>query len=107
MPRGLHSGAVLADMEIDQPAPQLVAVHPIGDGRVVRVGHQEGEAETAEQAFGGPLPFPLSLAHADQFAREGHALFWQPQGSAELFADADLVAVDVAAPALQALDLGL
>ena len=104
--RGQLAGARRADVEIHQAAAQVVAVHPLGHRLVVRVGHQQGEAEAAQQALGGALPVALVLAHLQQLAGEGHVLDVDAERAAQRGADLDLAVVDVAAPAPEAVDLG-
>ena len=106
MQRRQLASAWWADVEIHQAAAQVVAVHPFGHGLVVRVGHQQGEAEPAQQALGGALPVALILAHLQQLAGEGHSVHIDAERAAQRGADLDLAVVDVAAPALEAVDLG-
>jgi hypothetical protein len=67
--RALHR-LLRAHVEVHQPRAQVLAVDPVGDGPVVRVGHQQRQAEAAQQPLGGALPLALVLAHLDQLARE-------------------------------------
>jgi hypothetical protein len=63
-----------AHVEVHQAAAQVAAVHPFGDRLVVRVGHQQRQAEAAQQAFRGPFPVALVVAHLEQLAGEGHVV---------------------------------
>ena len=83
----------------------MAAVHPFRHSLVVRIGHQQRQAEAAQQAFGGAFPIALVVAHLDQLARERHVVFVQIQGRAQRGADLNLLIIDVAAAALQAVEL--
>ncbi len=59
-----------------------------------------------QQAFGGTFPFALIVAHLDQLAGEWHIIHVQTQRRTQRRANPDLLVIDVAASALEAVDLG-
>ena len=94
-----------ADPEVDEPAPEVLRIHPPGHPRVARVGYEQREAEVAEQPFRRSLPVALLLPHLEQLARERHVRFVQVDRPAERGPHGDLLRRDVAATLLEALDL--
>jgi hypothetical protein len=98
-------GLARPHMEVHQPRAQVLTVHPVGDGLVVRVRHQQREAEAAQQPLGGAFPLPLVLAHLDQLAGEGQFVLADRQRRTQPVADADLGGVDVAPAPLKTFDL--
>ena len=97
-------GFACAHMKVNQAAPQVGAVYPFGHGFVMRIGHQKRQTKAAQQAFGGAFPVTGLFAHLNQFASERHVVHAQAQCRADGGADLDLLVVDVAAPALEAVD---
>ncbi len=69
------------------------------------LGHQQRQAEAAEQPLCGPFPVALGFVHLQQLACERQRPRWQAQGLAQLVAQRDVVGRDVVAPGLQAGDL--
>jgi hypothetical protein len=92
--------------EVHQATAELGLVDPLGDLGIVVIGNQQRQAEVAQQTFGSTFPVALVVAHLQQFAGKGHPLFGQRQGLGEGRAHQNLLGRDVAAPGLQAADLG-
>jgi hypothetical protein len=82
------------------------AIDPLGDRRVILVGNQQRQAEVVQQAFAGPFPVALVVAHLQQLAGKRHGLFREAQRLAQRAAHRHLRGRDVAAPRLEAVDLG-
>ena len=94
-----------AHPEVDEPAPEVLRIHPPGHPRVALVGDEQRESEAAQQPFRRALPVALLLAHLEQLARERHVRLVQVERAAERGAHGDLLRRDVAAACLEALDL--
>ena len=94
-----------ADPEVDEPAPEVLRIHPPGHPRIALVGYEQRKAEVAEQPFRRSLPVALLLPHLEQLARERHVRFVQVERPAERGPHGDLLRRDVAAAGLEALDL--
>ena len=94
------------DAEIDQAPAQMGAIHPFATARVVRVGHQQRQAEIAQQPLGRAFPVALVVAHLDQLAGEGHVVLAQVERRAQRGADRHLLARRCCCGGLQAVDLG-
>ena len=92
-------------MEVHQPGAQMLAVHPVRNGLVVRVRNQQREAEATQQPLGGAFPIALVVTHLDELARERQFVLTDSQGRTQRIADADLGGVDVALAPLETFDL--
>ncbi|KFB71133.1 MAG: hypothetical protein AW09_003747 [Candidatus Accumulibacter phosphatis] len=92
--------------EIDQAPPELGLVDPGRDFWVIVIGHQQRQAEVAQQSLGGTFPVAFVVAHLQQFAGKGHRLFGQREGLAQGAAHQDMFGRNVAAPGFEAADLG-
>ncbi len=57
-----------ADLQVHQPAAQVVAVHPAAHRRVVLRRHQKRQRKAAQGAFGGAFPGRFAVADAQQLA---------------------------------------
>jgi hypothetical protein len=103
---GKFAARTATDAEIDQPPPELGLVDPLGDLGVIVVGHQQRQAEVAQQPLGGAFPVALVVAHLQQLAGKGHGVFGQRQRPTQCAAHRHLFGRDVAAPRLETADLG-
>ena len=96
----------LADPEVDESAAQVRLVDPARHSGVMRIGHEERQAESAQQALRRPFPVVFFIAYPKQFVDERDVrLRRQTQGPAQRGAHLDLSSRDVAAAGPQALDL--
>ena len=68
---------------IDQPLPEMGAVNPLGDPRIVGVGDQDREAEIVQHALDRALPVTLLRPHLDEFADERQGVFRDPASPAQ------------------------
>ena len=101
---GQVCGLAWPHMEVHQPAVQVGAVDPFRNSLVMRIGHQQRQAEAAQQPFGSAFPVALLVAHLDQLAGEGHVVHVQAQRRTHRSTNLDLLIVDVAAATLEAVD---
>ncbi len=108
MQRGQVGAGVLAPdphAEVHEPAPQVRSVDPVADKGVVRIGHEQRQAERAQQSLRRTFPIALAIANLDQLAGERHVCFAQTERLAQTGPQGDLLGVDIAAARLQAADL--
>ena len=80
----------------------MMAVDPVGDGRVVPVRDQDGQGEAAQQPLGGPLPVRFLVADLDQLAGEREVVLADPQLGAQALAQGEVPGRDVALAGPQA-----
>jgi hypothetical protein len=57
------TGLPLQHMEVHQPGAEMLAVHPVRNGFVVRARDQQREAEAAQQPLGGTFPLARVVTH--------------------------------------------
>jgi len=93
-------------LEIHQASAQIGAIDPFGHRLVMRIGHQQCQAEAAQQAFGGAFPVAFIVAHLDQLTGEGQGINIQAQRRAHCRTNLDLLVIDVATAPLEAVDFG-
>ena len=105
--RGPAAPAFLANPEVDEASREVRLVNPARHARVVCVGNEERQSETAQQALRRSFPVAFVVAHLYELADEGHLhLRREVQRFAQRRAHGDLPGRDVVAAGLEALDLG-
>ena len=103
---GAVTFARIADPEVDEPSPEVGLVHPARHPGVVRVRHQERQAEATQQPLRRAFPVAFLLAHLLELAGKRHLhLRRDPERLAQRGAHGNLPGGNVAAPCPQAPNL--
>jgi len=67
MQRGQTTALDISHPVVDQATPQMGLIHPLRYPGIVFVRYQQRQAKVVQQAFNGPLPGLVLLAHLQQF----------------------------------------
>ena len=93
------------DTVINKTRTEMRAVHPFGNLRITRVGHQKRETEVVQQPFSSTGPVLLVSSHLNQLTYERQFQFLEAQSPAQSASQLDLAAADVATTRLQAIQI--
>ena len=65
--------------EIHQSLAKMRAIYPLGHAGIVRIGHEQRQAEAVHEALDGALPVAVFGPHLQELADEGQRLVLQSQ----------------------------